>query len=113
MGKSRAAVTLGRKGGLKGGKARAASLTPAQRSESARKAIRARWARVGKAVAPPDLKQESRLGAALPADPTPDTSDRALAALLKRLRATTDIAEVRLLSAQIERVVFHKQFSNA
>jgi hypothetical protein len=42
--KDAAAVALGRRGGLKGGKARAAKLTPAQRSESARKAVRARWA---------------------------------------------------------------------
>jgi hypothetical protein len=36
---------IGKKGGLKGGVARAAKLTPAQRSESARKAVEARWAR--------------------------------------------------------------------
>ena len=42
-GKDPAAVALGRKGGLKGGKARAASMTPDQRSEAARKAARARW----------------------------------------------------------------------
>jgi len=40
-----AAVALGRKGGLKGGKARAAKLTAAQRSEIARKAAATRWAR--------------------------------------------------------------------
>ena len=34
---------LGRRGGLKGGKARAESLTPKKRSEIARKAARARW----------------------------------------------------------------------
>jgi hypothetical protein len=39
------AVALGRLGGLKGGKARADNLTPEQRSESARKASQARWAR--------------------------------------------------------------------
>lgn len=38
-----AAVALGRLGGRKGGKARAAKLTPEQRRESARKAARARW----------------------------------------------------------------------
>jgi hypothetical protein len=43
-GKDPAAVALGRKGGLKGGKARAAKMTPDQRSESARKAAAARWA---------------------------------------------------------------------
>lgn len=42
--KDPAAVALGRKGGLKGGKARAAKMTPEQRSEAARKAARARWA---------------------------------------------------------------------
>ena len=42
-GKDPAAVALGRKGGLKGGKARAANLTAKQRSEAARKAAQARW----------------------------------------------------------------------
>ena len=42
-GKDPAAVALGRKGGLKGGKARAAKLTPEERSEAARKAAEARW----------------------------------------------------------------------
>jgi len=41
--KDPAAVTLGRKGGLKGGAARAASLTPKQRSAIAKKAAAARW----------------------------------------------------------------------
>ena len=39
------AVALGRRGGLKGGKARMASLTDTQRRELARKAARARWAK--------------------------------------------------------------------
>ena len=38
---------LGRKGGLKGGKKRAALLTSAQRSEIARKAAVARWGKKG------------------------------------------------------------------
>ncbi len=41
--KDPAAVALGRKGGLKGGPARAKKLTKAQLSESARKAAQARW----------------------------------------------------------------------
>lgn len=41
--KNPAAVALGRKGGLKGGHARAAKLSPEERAESARKAARARW----------------------------------------------------------------------
>ncbi len=43
-GKDPLAVELGRRGGLKGGKARAAKLTAKQRSASAKKAARARWA---------------------------------------------------------------------
>jgi len=43
--KNPAAVTLGRLGGKKGGKARAQKLTPEQRSEIARKAAKARWAK--------------------------------------------------------------------
>lgn len=43
-GKNPAAVSLGRLGGLKGGKARAEKLTPEQRSEIARIAAKKRWA---------------------------------------------------------------------
>jgi hypothetical protein len=39
--KNPAAVELGRRGGLKGGKARAAKMTPEERFESARKAAKA------------------------------------------------------------------------
>jgi hypothetical protein len=39
------AQASGRTGGLKGGKARAAKMTPERRSEIARKAARARWSR--------------------------------------------------------------------
>lgn len=42
-GKDPAAVAFGRKGGLKGGKARADKLTSEQRSEIARIAALARW----------------------------------------------------------------------
>jgi hypothetical protein len=41
--KDPAAVALGRKGGLKGGKARAKAMTKKQRVESAKKAAKARW----------------------------------------------------------------------
>lgn len=40
-----AAQVNGRKGGLKGGKARAAALTEAERRQIARRAAEARWAR--------------------------------------------------------------------
>lgn len=42
-GKDPAAVALGRKGGLKGGKARAAAMTPERRAEIARQAAAKRW----------------------------------------------------------------------
>lgn len=42
-GKNPAAVLLGRLGGLKGGKARAASLSAEKRSEIAKKAAQTRW----------------------------------------------------------------------
>lgn len=44
-GKDPAAVALGRKGGLKGGKARAEKLTPEERSSAARHAAQKRWER--------------------------------------------------------------------
>ena len=43
--KNLAAVALGKLGGLKGGKARAAKLSPERRQEIAKKAARARWER--------------------------------------------------------------------
>jgi hypothetical protein len=43
--KNPAAVALGKLGGSKGGKARAKNMTPEQRSEPARKAAKARWAK--------------------------------------------------------------------
>ncbi len=42
-GKDPAAVALGRRGGLQGGRARAEKLTAEQRSEIARRAAAARW----------------------------------------------------------------------
>lgn len=45
QGKDPAAVARGRLGGKKGGKARAASLTSQERSDAARKAVKARWDR--------------------------------------------------------------------
>lgn len=41
--KNKAAVSLGRKGGKVGGPARAAKLSPARRSEIAKKAATSRW----------------------------------------------------------------------
>jgi hypothetical protein len=43
--KNPAAVLLGKAGGLKGGKARAAALSPEKRSEIAKKAAATRWSK--------------------------------------------------------------------
>ena len=42
-----------------------------------------------------------------------DTSDEGLAALLNRLKSAVEPDEIRKLSDQIERIVFHKQIMNA
>jgi hypothetical protein len=47
-GKEPAAVALGRKGGLKGGRARAEKLSAKQRAEIAKKAAKTRWQKVPK-----------------------------------------------------------------
>ena len=81
--KNAAAVALGRKGGKKGGPARAAKLTSQQRSESARKAGLARWAKVkslnGEIMSvtknTATLEKASAKG--------PETSDQTLAMLLE------------------------------
>ena len=44
-GKDPAAVALGRRGGLKGGKARAKSLSAKRRKEIAKKAAKSRWSK--------------------------------------------------------------------
>jgi hypothetical protein len=44
-GKNSAAVALGRKGGLKGGRARMAQLSAEERRELGRKAASARWSK--------------------------------------------------------------------
>jgi len=49
------AIALGKMGGSKGGKTRAARLTPEERSASARKAALARWAKVKNAKIRKDL----------------------------------------------------------
>jgi hypothetical protein len=84
--KNPATVVLGRKARKKGGRVRTAKLTREQRSKSAR--------------------QKEQV-------PSLDNSDQALATLLDRLRASVDPAEIRQLSDQIERIVFHRQFANA
>jgi hypothetical protein len=93
--KNAAAVALGRKGGKKGGPARAAKLTPEQRSESARKAVRARWAKVA------------------PAAPFLDSSKKALHLCLKRIKTAKGENELRRLTEELQKILFHKQYQNA
>ena len=100
--KDPAAVALGRKGGKKGGLARAAKLTPEQRSESARKAVQARWAKA----------QAKRQADYIVNEASSAVSDHAFMSLLKRYKATNDPAEMDKLSEQIERMIFHKQYEN-
>jgi len=53
------AVALGRLGGLKGGKARTAKLTPEERRELARKAVLARWAKARERAQQKDPKEKT------------------------------------------------------
>jgi hypothetical protein len=105
--KNPAAVALGRKGGKKGGPARAAKLTPGQRSESARKAVQARWAKANATAV-----KGTRIEVKSPTTSVADTSDKAVLALLKRIKETNHPGEIRRLSDQLERVIFHKQYAN-
>jgi hypothetical protein len=47
-GKDPAAVSLGRRGGLKGGKARANNMSPERRSQIAKEAAQTRWGKKDK-----------------------------------------------------------------
>ena len=97
--KNPAAVALGRMGGKKCGPARAARLTPEQRSESARKAVQARWLRAkgGPAAATSGL----------------DTSKKALHLCLRRIKEAKNESELRRLTQELQRIVFHRQYRNA
>jgi hypothetical protein len=53
------AVALGKLGGSKGGKIRAAKLTPEKRREIARKAVLARWAKARERAQKKDLQDKT------------------------------------------------------
>jgi hypothetical protein len=53
------AVALGKLGGSKGGKIRAAKLTPEERREIARKAVLARWAKARERSRQRDLQDKT------------------------------------------------------
>jgi len=118
--KDPAAVALGRKGGKKGGLARAAKLTPEQRSESARKAVQARWAKTktkdSDYIVSKGDKDGVRAFAEFQIDeatPAIDTSKKALYACLKRIKETNDENELLRLAEQLQRIVFRRQYQNA
>ena len=111
--KDPAAVALGRKGGKRGGPARAAKLTPEQRSASARKAVTARWAKVKKSTDYTKVKRATMERNKPTSPAAADNSDQAVLSLLKRIKATDDPTEIRKLSDQLERVIFHKQYENS
>jgi predicted nucleic acid-binding Zn ribbon protein len=118
--KNSAAVALGRIGGRKGGPARAASLTQQQRSESARRAVQARWAKAkgsagtvskgGNVAKKVDRKATSK---AAPTTPLTDASRKALHLCLKRIKNAKDENELRRLTEELQKIVFHKQYRNA
>jgi hypothetical protein len=101
--KNPAAVALGRIGGKKGGPARAAKLTPAQRSDSARKAVQARWAK----------NKDASGNEAAPAAVAVDSSKKALHLCLKRIKQAKTEGEIRRLTQDLQRIVFHRQYQNA
>ena len=53
------AVALGKLGGSKGGKIRAAKLTPEERSDIARKAVLVRWAKAKERARQSDLQDKA------------------------------------------------------
>ena len=114
--KNPAAVALGRQGGQKGGPARAAKLTAEQRSESARKAVQARWAKAAvgsEAVGTRDRRIAVQSTGAKPAIVVRSASDRAVLSLLEQIRVASNPEDLRTLSDQLERLIFQNQFKNA
>jgi hypothetical protein len=95
------AVALAKKGARKGGLTRAARMTAQQRSDSARRAVQARWAK-GDFVA-----------GTTPAGSALDTSRKGLHRCLDRLKNAKTEAELRRLTEELQRIVFHKQYENA
>ena len=113
--KNAAAVALGRRGGKIGGPARAAKMTPEQRSDSARKAVRARWTKAKKGSGYEILKSRDIEAKTFHRLPTPASraSKKALHLCLKRLKIAKDQTEIERLTEELQRIVFHKQYQNA
>ena len=99
-----ASIALGRKRGRKDARAGDVSFTPEQRSEIARSAVQARWAKT-KPVAP--------LTVAPSKTRTSVTSKKSLHLCLKRIKAANDETELRRLTEELQRILFHRQYQNA
>jgi hypothetical protein len=65
-----------------------------------------------RATAAPGRKGGKKSGPSR-ADATLDTSDEAVLALLQRIKEAHDQNEIRQLSDQLERVIFHRQYANS
>ena len=123
--KDPAAVALGRKGGKIGGPARAAKLTRERRSEIARRAVQARWAKPkagGGEIATErrkmgikklSLLRTGETSESVPTTTVLDTSKKALHLCLKRIKGAKNENDLRRLTEQLQRIVFHKQYQNA
>jgi hypothetical protein len=122
--KNPAAVALGRKGGKKGGPARAVKLTPEQRSESARRAVQARWAKKAKEgigsivltrkdVASKKLGEPHNEEKSEAASTVLGTSKKALHLCLKQIKEAKSDSELRRLTDELQKIVFHRQYRNA
>jgi hypothetical protein len=123
--KDPAAVALGRRGGKKGGPARAAKLTPEQRSASARKAVQARWAKAKQGSDHVVLKRTDmaarkltgfgteETSEAAPATTVRDASKKALHLCLEQIKEAKSESELRRLTEELQKIVFHRQYQNA
>src|SRR5208283_2955298 len=88
------AVVLGRKGRQESGRARTANLAPQRRGGRAKNAVPARWG--GHAT----TEVDADTSLATPGTPVFETSDRAMFALLRRIKATDDPSQLRQLADQ-------------
>ena len=123
--KDPAVVALGRRGGKKGGPARAAKLTPEQRSASARKAVQARWANAKQDSDRTVLKRKGmdarkltgfrteETGEAVPTTTVLDASRKTLHLCLEQIKEANNENELRRLTEELQKIVFHKQYQNA
>jgi hypothetical protein len=93
------------KGAKKGSPTRVAGFTPEKRSENARKTVSARQPKSGNGTSS-DAREST------PADSL-STSKQALHLCMKPLKNAQDESEIRRLTNELQRIVFHKQYRNA